>query len=151
MLLMLSVFLNALLAVLLYALDKHMSAKKLPYRSKQLLIGCLFGGLAAFSSEFGIPFQDIIINVRDASPLCAGLIFGAPAGILSGVIGGVYRFFLGAGDYTRIACSLSTVLAGCIAALLRKYMFDNKKPTWGYGAGIAYESADDSRYKHHYY
>ena len=137
MLLMLSVFLNALLAVLLYALDKHMSAKKLPYRSKQLLIGCLFGGLAAFSSEFGIPFQDIIINVRDASPLCAGLIFGAPAGILSGVIGGVYRFFLGAGDYTRIACSLSTVLAGCIAALLRKYMFDNKKPTWGYGAGIA--------------
>ena len=79
------------------------------------------------------------MNVRDASPICAGLIFGAPAGIISGVIGGAYRWlavFWGAGEYTRLACSVSAVLAGCIAALLRKHMFDDKKPSWIYGLGI---------------
>ena len=79
------------------------------------------------------------MNVRDASPICAGLIFGAPAGIISGVIGGAYRWlavFWGAGEYTRLACSVSAVLAGCIAALLRKHMFDDKKPSFIYGLGI---------------
>jgi serine phosphatase RsbU (regulator of sigma subunit)/anti-sigma regulatory factor (Ser/Thr protein kinase) len=81
-----------------------------------------------------------VVNVRDAAPLSAGLIFGAPAGIISGVIGGLYRWFSvywGAGTYTRLACSIATVLAGLMAAGLRKLMFDNKKPTWGYGICIA--------------
>ncbi len=82
-----------------------------------------------------------IINVRDASPLCAGLIFGAPAGMIAGLIGGIFRyvavFFGVAGAYTQIACALSTILVGFIAATLRKYMFDDKKPTWIYGIGIA--------------
>ena len=39
--------------------------------------------------------------------------------------------------YTRLACSLATILAGFMAAGLRKLMFDNKKPTWSYGICIA--------------
>lgn len=135
--LILPVLSNALLVVLLYLLEKHTAVQKLSYKVKQLAYGILFGGLAIFASECGMTYQDVVINVRDASPLCAGLIFGAPAGVLSGVIGGAYRFFFGMGDYTRLACSLSTVLSGCIAALLRKLMFDDKKPTWAYGIGIA--------------
>ena len=38
--------------------------------------------------------------------------------------------------YTRIACTVSTILAGFIAAILRKFMFDNKRPTWSYGVFI---------------
>ena len=134
---------NALLAILLYILDKKTAFSKVPYQAKQVMIGILFGLMAIFATTSfgGFDIGDgTIMNVRDAAPLCAGLIFGAPAGIIAGLVGGVYRFvavyFGFAGTYTQIACSVSTILAGVIAAVLRKYMFDDKKPTWLYGMGI---------------
>ena len=108
--------------------------------TKQIVIGVLFGCVSAFASSFGVEWLGTVVNVRDAAPLSAGLIFGAPAGIISGFIGGFYRWFSvywGGGTYTRLACSLATILAGFMAAGLRKLMFDNKKPTWGYGVCIA--------------
>lgn len=137
--LLIPVLCNAVLAVLLYMTEKKTTFGKANKWLKQCIIGILFGALAAFSTEYGVDVGGAIMNVRDASPICAGLIFGAPAGIISGVIGGAYRWlavFWGAGEYTRLACSVSAVLAGCIAALLRKYMFDDKKPSWIYGLGI---------------
>ena len=137
--LLIPVLCNAVLAVILYLAEKKTPFGKANKWLKQCIIGILFGALAAFSTEYGVDVGGAIMNVRDASPLCAGLIFGAPAGIISGVIGGAYRWFAvfwGAGAYTRLACSVSTVLAGFIAALLRKYMFDDKKPSWIYGLGV---------------
>ncbi|MBO5935599.1 MAG: SpoIIE family protein phosphatase [Clostridia bacterium] len=125
--------------ILFYLLDKKTKFRDFSYSSKQILIGIVFGGLSAFASGYGVEILGTVANVRDAAPLCAGLIFGAPAGIISGVIGGLYRFFSiywGGGVYTRIACTLSTMLAGVIAAILRRFMFDNKKPTWSYGVFI---------------
>lgn len=107
---------------------------------RQIVIGILFGILANLATTFGIDIDGAIINVRDAAPLCAGLIFGAPAGIIAGMIGGVGRWFAiywGAGTYTRLACSISTVLAGVLAALLRRKLLDDKKPTWTFGLLIA--------------
>lgn len=103
---------------------------------RQAAFGLIFGAAAVVGSEFGVPIDGAIINVRDAAPLCAGLIFGPPAGIVAGVIGGPERWFAvlwGAGSYTRLACSVSTALAGCFAAALRKWMFDGKTPSWQYG------------------
>ena len=137
--LLIPVLCNAVLAVILYLAEKKTLFGKMNYKLKQCIIGILFGALAAFSTEYGVDVGGAVMNVRDASPLCAGLIFGAPAGIISGVIGGAYRWFAvywGAGAYTRLACSVSTVLVGFIAALLRKYMFDDKKPSWVYGLGV---------------
>ena len=137
--LLVPILLNCVFVTLFYLLDKKTAFKNLKPASKQLLIGVVFGGLSAFASTYGVDFLGTVANVRDAAPLCAGLIFGAPAGIISGIFGGLYRFFSvfwGAGEYTRIACTLSTMLAGVIAAVLRKYMFDNKKPTWSYGVFI---------------
>ena len=134
---------NAILAILLYILDKKTAFSKTPHKVKQIIIGVLFGLMAIFATTSlgGFNLGDgTIMNVRDAAPLCAGLIFGAPAGIIAGLIGGIYRFvavYFGlAGTYTQIACSVSTILAGFIAAILRKFMFDDKKPTWLYGLGI---------------
>ncbi len=141
--LIITVFLNIALSVMLYIIEKKPFYSRLPYKVKQLTAGILFGFIAMYSSTAlgGMNMDGAIINVRDASPLCAGLIFGAPAGIISGLIGGVFRYiatFLGiAGAYTQLACSVSTILVGFIAAALRKFMFDNKKPTWIYGIGIA--------------
>ena len=134
---------NAFLAILLYILDKKTVFSKIPYKVKQFIIGVLFGMMAIFATTSLGGFDvgsGTIMNVRDAAPLCAGLIFGAPAGIIAGLIGGIYRFvavyFDLAGTYTQIACSVSTILAGFIAAILRKFMFDDKKPNWLYGMGI---------------
>ena len=138
--LIIPILLNCILVLAVYLTDKHTSVKKMPYAAKQILAGILFGGVSAFASSFGVELIGTTVNVRDAAPLSAGLIFGAPAGIVSGLIGGMYRWFSvywGAGTYTQLACSVATILAGFMAAGLRNLMFDNKKPTWGYGICIA--------------
>ena len=134
------ILINSLLVLGVYLADKYTNLKKLPYMTKQIIIGVLFGCVSAFASSYGVEWLGAVVNVRDAAPLSAGLIFGAPAGIISGLIGGLYRWFSvywGAGTYTQLACSIATILAGFMAAGLRKLMFDNKKPTWGYGVCIA--------------
>lgn len=133
------IILNTLLVIAVYIFERYTSLKKLPYMAKQVIIGVLFGGMSAFASSYGAEMLGIVVNVRDAAPISAGLIFGAPAGIIAGLLGGAYRWFSvlwGAGTYTRLACSLATVIAGLLAAILRKFMFENKKPTWGYGIAI---------------
>ena len=134
------ILLNCILVLAVYLVDKYTPAKKMPYMAKQIIIGLLFGGVSAFASSYGVNMLGTVVNVRDAAPLSAGLIFGAPAGIISGLIGGLYRWFSvywGAGVYTQLACSIATILAGLMAAGLRKLIFDNKKPTWSYGICIA--------------
>ena len=138
--LIIPILLNCFLVLSIYLIDKYTLAKKLPYIAKQIIIGLLFGGVSSFASSYGVEWLGTTVNVRDAAPLSAGLIFGAPAGIISGLIGGLYRWFSvywGGGVYTRLACGIATILAGFMAAGLRKLMFDNKKPTWSYGICIA--------------
>ena len=137
--LLVPILLNCIFVIIFYLFEKKTGFKRLNYVLKQILIGVIFGGLSAFASSYGVELLGTVANVRDAAPLCAGLIFGGPAGIISGLIGGLYRFFSvywGGGMYTRIACTVSTILAGFIAAILRKFMFDNKRPTWSYGVFI---------------
>lgn len=128
------------LSALIYLTERTKAASKMSYIARQVITGIMFGGLAILGTEFGIKIDGAIINARDASPICAGLLFGVPAGIIAGIIGGVERWLAviwGAGEYTQLACSVSTVLAGAFAAALRKYMFDNKKPKWYYCLAIA--------------
>ncbi len=116
-----------------YLLEKKTKFGELSYYLRQLILGLVFGGLAILGTEWGIPMNSAQVNCRDAAPLCAGLLFGGPAGIIAGVIGGLERWFAvywGVGSFTRVACSVSTVIAGLYAALLRKYLFEDKKPGW---------------------
>ena len=118
---------------LLYLLDKTKAFAKMNYWAKQILIGLVFGGLAILGTEWGIPMNGAQVNCRDAAVLVGGLLFGAPAGIIAGLIGGIERWIAvawGVGTFTRVACTVSTILAGFYAAALRKYMFENKKPGW---------------------
>ena len=135
------ILVNCILVLAVYLADKYTALRKMPYMTKQIVIGILFGGVSAFASSYGVEWLGAVVNVRDAAPLSAGLIFGAPAGIISGFIGGIYRWISteiwGTGEYTQLACSIATILSGFMAAVLRRRMFDNKKPTWGYGVCIA--------------
>ena len=80
------ILINCALVLVVYLADKYTPLKKLPYMAKQIIIGLLFGGVSAFASSFGVEWLGTIVNVRDAAPLSAGLIFGAPAGIISGLM-----------------------------------------------------------------
>ena len=120
-----------LATVIGFLLGKTKRVRAMSYRARQLLCGLVFGAIAIVGTEWGIPLGDAVVNCRDAAPLCAGLFFGAPAGIIAGVIGGVERWFAvywSVGAYTRIACSVSTVLAGLFAAALRKHRFASGLP-----------------------
>lgn len=119
-------------SIILYLIDKKTPFGNLNYWVKQLFFGIIFGGIAVLGTEYGITMANgAVVNARDAAVLAGGLMFGGPAGILAGLIGGVERWIAvawGIGSYTRIACSVSTAFAGIYAALLRRYMFENKKP-----------------------
>lgn len=129
----------SILVFIVYSIEKFTSFNKLSYKTKQLVWGLIFGGMAMFASDHGVDIGGAVMNVRDAGPLCAGLIFGAPAGVIAGILGGTYRWFSvywGAGTYSQVACSIATCLAGIIAGGLRKKMFDDRRPSWIYGLGI---------------
>jgi LytS/YehU family sensor histidine kinase len=87
------ILINCILVLGVYLAEKYTPVKKLPYLAKQIIIGVLFGAVSAFASSYGVEWLGTVVNVRDAAPLSAGLIFGAPAGIISGLIGGLYRWF----------------------------------------------------------
>ena len=128
--------LPVLLSVALYVAEKKTRFGKLKNPVKRTITGILFGGVAILGTEFGVPVEGAILNVRNAAPLASGLLFGATSGIVSGVIGGVYRFvatYWGAGEFSQVACSVGCLLAGLFGAGCRKFMFDDKKPGWAHG------------------
>lgn len=132
--------LTVAVSTVFYLLEKKTVFNKLPYIVRQIIIGLFFAGVAVIGTEYGVDVGGAAANARDSAPLCAGLIFGGPAGIIAGLIGGVERWcaaYWGVGVYSKWACSVSTFFAGVYAATLRKHMFDGKKPSWTIGFAIA--------------
>jgi len=99
-------------------------------------IGFLYGILSIFSTHFGIDYGNMVLNVRDLGPMAAGLFFHPVSGIIAGLMGGIERYIVGTyfdiGSYTRVACSISTCLAGFFATFLYKFIFKGKKPSIAY-------------------
>ena len=131
--LVISILLPVFVSVVIYVLDKRTKFGNIRYIPKQIIIGTTFGIIAILATEYGVPVDGAVLNVRSASPLSAGLIFGWPAGLIAGFIGGIERYFTPTGDFTRIACTFGTIIAGIVAALVRRFMVDNKRPSWFYG------------------
>ena len=122
-----------ILSIAFYFLDRETKFKDIEPIKKQLIFGFSFGILSIIGSEFGYAYLGAQINCRDAAPLCAGLFFGPLAGIIAGLCGGIERWFAvywGAGAFTRVACSIATILAGVYAAFLRGVLFENRRPFW---------------------
>ncbi len=96
-------------------------------------IGIIYGICCVLSTHFGVNYVHMMLNVRDIGPLAAGMFFHPVAGIIAGLIGGIERYVAGTyfnvGSYTRIACSVSTCLAGFLAAFLHEVIFRRKKPS----------------------
>lgn len=131
--------LPVIVSAIIYFAERRTVCGKLNKWVKQIVVGFLFGGIAVLATEYGIAVEGAVLNVRNAAPLTAGLLFGGPSGIIAGVIGGVHRWFAtywGAGEFSQVACSIACVMAGIFGAGCRKFMFDNKKASWFYGLAI---------------
>ncbi len=138
---------TVLISVGFYLAEKKTAFGTVKPATRQIIYGVVFGILSVCGTEFGATVSGITLNESTAAPLCAGLIFGAPAGIISGLIGGIERYFAtfwGAGYYGRISGTSSIIIAGLSGAAMRRFMFDDKKPAWYYGlaAGIIAEVID---------
>ncbi len=100
---------------------------------QKLAVGLFFGLCSVAANHFGVDYIDMVLNVRDIGPLAAGLFFDPLSGILSGLIGGVERYIVGKfyniGFFTHVACSISTCLAGFLAAALHKWVYEGKRPS----------------------
>ena len=134
---MLTMILKMLAAVAIYV-TVAMLAWRFWIRRKHSLpmkvcIGIFFGLCSVVSTHISVDFGDMLLNVRDIGPLSAGLFFSPLSGIIAGVIGGVERFiageFWGIGSYTRVACSLSTMLAGFLAAAMNRWIYQGERPS----------------------
>ena len=121
------------LYILVTAAIWHWTRKKELTVWHKLLIGLIYGGAAVLSTHYGISFEGMIINLRDLGPLIAGFFFSPMAGVLAGLIGGIERYiagtYFGVGEFTRIACSISTCLAGFVTLITNKTVFKGKKPS----------------------
>ena len=131
-------------STIFYVLDKYTIFKHNGPIKKQIIIGVSFGLISIIGSELGYSHFGVQINCRDAAPVCAGLLFGPIAGVIAGFMGGIERWLAvawGAGTFTRLACTLGTIFAGINAALLRKYVLDNRRPFWllAFAVGILSE------------
>ncbi len=122
-----------LLYVLLVLVTWHQTKGRELTEVKKLIIGIVFGISSVLSTHFGVSYEHMVINVRDVGPLAAGLFFSPSAGILAGLIGGIERYiagtYFGVGSYTRIACSVSTCLAGFVAMIMNIKVFKGRKPS----------------------
>ena len=121
-----------LLYVLLTALIWNKTRNKKLSPAAIFGIGLIYGLCSVLSTHFGIDYGHMLLNVRDLGPLSAGLFFHPVAGIISGLIGGIERYIAGTywsiGSYTRIACSVSTLLAGFVAAVVKLLIIKHEKP-----------------------
>ena len=139
----LTIILPAAASFLFDFLEKHSGFSRKPRLHKQFIIGITFGLCSVCATEFGIYYNEGILNVRDAAPLCAGLLFGAPAGLIAGLIGGLERWFSVIWNYsyfTKIACTISAISCGVNAGVLRIIVFEDKRPSFSFGLAIALAS-----------
>ena len=96
-------------------------------------VGFIYGLCSIASTHFAIDYGNMLLNVRDIGPLAAGLFFDPVSGIIAGLMGGIERYivgtYFGIGSYTRIACSVSTCLAGFVSVFMSVNIFNRKKPS----------------------
>lgn len=102
-------------------------------KSAKIGIGIIYGVCSIISTHFGIDYGHMMLNVRDLGPLIAGLFFDPVSGLIAGFIGGIERYFAAViwniGVYTKVACSVSTCLAGIFAMYASKRILRGKKPS----------------------
>ncbi len=133
-LIMLAVAPTVLVAAL-YLVDTRTRFARLPYFARQIIWGVLFGCIVMFSMQIHVEYGDAGYTIRNSIILLCGLIFGGPTGIIAGTMTALGTLlFLDFNDYYFYYAMIAICfLAGVIAAVFRKYIFNNEIPAAQYG------------------
>lgn len=86
-----------------------------------LLLITFFGGMGILGTYTGIPVQGALANSRIVGVFVGGLIGGPLVGIASALLAGIHRWAVDIGGFTSLACMLSTIVEGCLAAAMHGY------------------------------
>jgi len=112
--------LMAVIAIVAYVVTRtswffEVCNRRINVRSGIFMVG-VFGALSIFGNYSGVEILGAIANVRDLGPMIAGLLGGPAVGFATGLIGGVYRYYMG--GFTAVPCSLATLLSGVFGGLI---------------------------------
>ncbi len=112
--------------ILFTLLERFTGFGKMKSLYRKILIGIVFSVTAVLATEWGLESTFSVINVRDASPVCAAFTFGAVPGIIAAIIGSAYRllsaWLWNIGTFSAVACSLSTLFIGIAAAVTQHFL-----------------------------
>ena len=139
-----TIILPAIFVVGIYLLNRKNVFEGVNTYVRQFGIGVVFGVIACVLATFGCKSAGELIRLSDSAIICSGLIFGGPAGIISGIICSVYchfASFITEYGFIHTGLVIGSVVAGLYAAFARKFMFENKMPSWVMGlfVGITME------------
>lgn len=127
-----SIILNiGLLMVIAQLLARVPTVKQFVVRDKhtvkeQLFLIVLFSAISITSTYMGIEVNGAIANTRVIGVMAGGFIGGPVVGIGTAVIAGVHRYLIDINGFTAIACTVSTITEGGIAALFYQRVRRNK-------------------------
>lgn len=119
-------------AIGVYLLDKKTKFGSIKKKQKLVIIGSIFGIVAIICNVWKIEASGHILTVSNAVVLIPGILFGAQAGILAGLIAGLTKLltlFTNTNASVTLSSAFTLIVAGFYAAYLRKYLFEDKKPT----------------------
>ena len=76
--------------------------------------------LNIFASTMGFKMGQAIVNMRSGITVIGTVMTGAIGGIVIGLVGSIYRYFMG--GWTALPCSLATFFSAIIASIMVGYI-----------------------------
>ncbi|BBN98312.1 sensor histidine kinase [Sporolactobacillus terrae] len=126
----------ALLIVFLFLVTRMPRFKEILQREKHSAselailtsIFCLFAILSTYS---GIHVDGSLVNVRVATIVSSGILFGPVVGIITGVVAGLHRYLIDIGGVTALPCFITSTFAGLVSVWIHRSV--KKSQRWIYG------------------
>ncbi len=87
---------------------------------EQIILICLFGAVCVISNYTGYRLDGAYANTRVIGVMASAYIGGPWVGIATATIASLHRFFMDIHGLSTIACSISTMLSGVLAAIYSK-------------------------------
>lgn len=107
-----------------------------------IILSITFSIFGIISTYFGTDVYGAIANTRIIGIMAGGILCGPFVGIVSGIIAGLHRFLYDIRGITSIPCAISTIIAGCLSALIYKKGIRFEKWFYGLIGGIVTESLE---------
>lgn len=98
-----------------------------PSLKKQIILMLIFGGVGILSTSLGFVVNGALANTRVIGVMAGGFIGGPFVGIGASVIAAIHRYAIDPSGFATIACVVSTLAEGMIAAYfstrVKKYKY----------------------------